>query len=144
MQAATLIANVSSIGTCPQDLLAVAWLLNLRSDGIPFDPVFHSRLFVDLESAAFCVEETKLTKKLKSHLTSISMSCRVIATISERSCIARMGRSQSKSASTPPSDPVRVCHYLVASQVIIPQISYAICLIWPAFGTRSRHPMSRR
>ncbi|TBU52464.1 hypothetical protein BD310DRAFT_231228 [Dichomitus squalens] len=122
MQAATLIANVSSIGTCPQDLLAVAWLLNLRSDGIPFDPVFHSRLFVDLESAAFCVEETKLTEKLKSHLTSISMSCRVIATISERSCIARMGRSQ----------------------IIIPQISYAICLIWPAFGTRSRHPMSRR
>ncbi|TBU37603.1 hypothetical protein BD309DRAFT_604910 [Dichomitus squalens] len=94
----------------------------VHCDGIPFDPVFHSRLFVDLESAAFCVEETKLTKKLKSHLTSISMSCRVIATISERSCIARMGRSQ----------------------IIIPQISYAICLIWPAFGTRSRHPVSRR
>ena len=54
----------------------IAWLLNLRGDDIPFNPVFHSYLFVGLESAILFIEDSKLTEEVKGYLTSIGVTWR--------------------------------------------------------------------
>ena len=54
----------------------VDWLLNLRGDDIPFNPVFHSYLFVGLESATLFIEELKLTEEVKGYLQSIGIEWR--------------------------------------------------------------------
>ena len=51
-------------------------MLNLRGDDIPFNPVFHSYLFVGLESAIVFIEDSKLTEEVKGYLTSISVTWR--------------------------------------------------------------------
>ena len=53
-----------------------AWLLNLRGDDIPFNPVFHSYLFVGLESAILFIEPQKISGEVESYLQSISVSHR--------------------------------------------------------------------
>ena len=54
----------------------IAWLLNLRGNDIPFNPVFHSYLFVGLESAILSIEDSKLTEEVKGYLTSIGVTWR--------------------------------------------------------------------
>ncbi|TBU37642.1 hypothetical protein BD309DRAFT_994978 [Dichomitus squalens] len=55
---------------------SIAWMLNLRGEDIPFNPVFHLYLFVGLESAVLFIEEAKLIDKVKGYLTSISVTWR--------------------------------------------------------------------
>ena len=55
---------------------AIAWLLNLRGDDIPFNPVFHSYLFVGLESATLFIESAKVTPDVEGYLQSIGVAIR--------------------------------------------------------------------
>ena len=48
-------------------------MLNLRGDDIPFNPLFHSYLFVGMESATLFIEEAKLTDEVKGYLQSIGI-----------------------------------------------------------------------
>ncbi|KAI0338240.1 Creatinase/aminopeptidase [Trametopsis cervina] len=66
IQEATLISNLSSI----------AWLLNLRGDDIPFNPVFHSYLFISSELAVLFIEDAKVTEEVQGYLASIGVSRR--------------------------------------------------------------------
>ncbi|KAI0697287.1 Creatinase/aminopeptidase [Cytidiella melzeri] len=58
------------------NLAAVAWLLNLRGDDIPFNPVFHSYLFVSSELAILFIEPEKITSEVEDYLTSINVTHR--------------------------------------------------------------------
>ncbi|PCH35935.1 Creatinase/aminopeptidase [Wolfiporia cocos MD-104 SS10] len=62
-QTATLISSLPNI----------AYLLNLRGDDIPFNPVFHSYLFVGLNNIVLFVEPEKVTQELDEYLHSISV-----------------------------------------------------------------------
>ncbi|KAJ8463240.1 hypothetical protein ONZ51_g10388 [Trametes cubensis] len=66
IQTATLLSNLSCI----------AWLLNLRGDDIPFNPVFHSYLFVGLESATLFIEPAKITPEVQAYLETINVVIR--------------------------------------------------------------------
>ncbi|KAF9806572.1 hypothetical protein IEO21_08640 [Rhodonia placenta] len=63
MQVATLISSLPNI----------AWLLNLRGDDIPFNPVFHSYLFVSLDEAILFIEPAKVSAEVDEYLRSISV-----------------------------------------------------------------------
>ncbi|KZT65340.1 Creatinase/aminopeptidase [Daedalea quercina L-15889] len=63
MQVATLISSLPSI----------AWLLNLRGDDIPFNPVFHSYLFVSLSQAVLFIEPSKVSTAVDEYLHSIGV-----------------------------------------------------------------------
>nr|VWP01223.1 Succinate-semialdehyde dehydrogenase (EC [Ganoderma boninense] len=102
MQVATLIANLSSI----------AWLLNLRGDDIPFNPVFHSYLFVGLESATLFIEELKLTEEVKGYLQSIGIEWRDYNDLWTF---------------------LRRKEWGEGNVIISPQTSYAICLMMTSF-----------
>ncbi|KAI9069707.1 hypothetical protein FKP32DRAFT_1671148, partial [Trametes sanguinea] len=65
-QVATLISNLSSI----------AWLLNLRGDDIPFNPVFHSYLFVGLDNATLFIDPEKTKGQVEAYLQSIGVAIR--------------------------------------------------------------------
>ncbi|EJF65620.1 Creatinase/aminopeptidase [Dichomitus squalens] len=102
MQVATLISNLSSI----------AWMLNLRGDDIPFNPVFHSYLFVGLDSAVLFIEEAKLTDEVKGYLTSISVTWRDYNDLWTF---------------------LRRKEWGEGNVIIPPQTSYAICLMMTSF-----------
>ncbi|EPS97203.1 hypothetical protein FOMPIDRAFT_38540 [Fomitopsis schrenkii] len=63
MQVATLISSLPNI----------AWLLNLRGDDIPFNPVFHSYLFVSLSQAVLFIEPAKVSPAVDEYLESIGV-----------------------------------------------------------------------
>ncbi|KAI1782737.1 Creatinase/aminopeptidase [Ganoderma leucocontextum] len=66
MQVPTLVANLVV------DRM-VAWLLNIRGDDIPFNPIFHSYLFVGLERATLFIEDAKPTEEVKGYLQPIGI-----------------------------------------------------------------------
>ncbi|KAI0746192.1 Creatinase/aminopeptidase [Earliella scabrosa] len=102
MQVATLISNLSSI----------AWLLNLRGDDIPFNPVFHSYLFVGLESATLFIESAKVTPDVEGYLQSIGVAIRDYNDIWTF---------------------LRRKEWGEGNVIISPQTSYAICLMMTSF-----------
>ena len=51
-------------------------MLNLHSTDILFNPVFHSYLFVGLDSATVFIEEVRLTEEVKNYLQSIGITWR--------------------------------------------------------------------
>lgn len=53
-----------------------AWLLNLRGDDIPFNPVFHSYLFVSLSQAVLFIEPAKVSPAVDEYLRSINVECK--------------------------------------------------------------------
>lgn len=55
---------------------SIAWTLNLRGDDIPFNPVFHSYLFVGLESATLFIELAKVSSEINVYLQSIGVVVR--------------------------------------------------------------------
>ncbi|KII92504.1 hypothetical protein PLICRDRAFT_50881 [Plicaturopsis crispa FD-325 SS-3] len=63
---ATLITNLSSI----------AYLLNLRGDDIPFNPLFHAYLFVSATRAILFVDTAKLTDQVNAYLGSLRVERR--------------------------------------------------------------------
>ena len=50
-----------------------AWLLNLRGDDIPFNPVFHSYLFVSLSQAVLFIEPAKVSPAVDEYLHSVGV-----------------------------------------------------------------------
>ena len=53
-----------------------AYILNLRGDDIPFNPVFHSYLFVSLEQAILFIEPAKVRPEIDEYLLSIGVQRR--------------------------------------------------------------------
>ncbi|KAI0779249.1 Creatinase/aminopeptidase [Fomes fomentarius] len=102
MQVATLISNLSSI----------AWTLNLRGDDIPFNPVFHSYLFVGLESATLFIELAKVSSEVNVYLQSIGVVVRDYNDIWTF---------------------LRRKEWGEGNVIISPQTSYAICLMMTSF-----------
>ncbi|KAI0737462.1 Creatinase/aminopeptidase [Daedaleopsis nitida] len=102
MQVATLISNLSSI----------AWLLNLRGDDIPFNPVFHSYLFVGQDSSTFFIEPAKVTPEVEAYLQSIGVAVRDYNDIWTF---------------------LRRKEWGEGNVIISPQTSYAICLMMTSF-----------
>jgi len=64
MQVATLISSLPNI----------AYLLNLRGDDIPFNPVFHAYLFVGLNETVLFVEPAKVSNEVDEYLRSIGVA----------------------------------------------------------------------
>ncbi|KAI0075847.1 Creatinase/aminopeptidase [Panus rudis PR-1116 ss-1] len=62
-QVATLISN----------LACIAWVLNLRGDDIPFNPVFYAYLFVSLEDAILFVDPGKVGDEVHAYLRSVGV-----------------------------------------------------------------------
>lgn len=54
----------------------IAYLLNLRGDDIPFNPVFHSYLFISAEKAILFIEPAKVEKSVDEYLQSIGVERR--------------------------------------------------------------------
>ncbi|KAI8972165.1 Creatinase/aminopeptidase [Trametes punicea] len=102
MQVATLISNLSCI----------AWLLNLRGDDIPFNPVFHSYLFVGLESATLFIDVAKIKSEVDSYLQSLRVAVRDYNDIWTF---------------------LRRKEWGEGNVIISPQTSYAICLMLTSF-----------
>ncbi|KAI0646026.1 Creatinase/aminopeptidase [Trametes meyenii] len=102
IQVATLISNLSCI----------AWLLNLRGDDIPFNPVFHSYLFVGLDSATLFIELAKITPEVDTYLQSIGVAVRDYNDIWTF---------------------LRRKEWGEGNVIISPQTSYAICLMLTSF-----------
>ncbi|CCM03196.1 uncharacterized protein FIBRA_05320 [Fibroporia radiculosa] len=61
------------VGTLISSLPNIAWLLNLRGDDIPFNPVFHSYLFVGLQQATLFIEPAKISDEVNQYLKSIGV-----------------------------------------------------------------------
>ncbi|OJT06909.1 hypothetical protein TRAPUB_2229 [Trametes pubescens] len=102
MQVATLMSNLSCI----------AWLLNLRGDDIPFNPVFHSYLFVGLETATLFIDMAKITPEVESYLSTIRVNVRDYNDIWTF---------------------LRRKEWGEGNVIISPQTSYAICLMLTSF-----------
>lgn len=56
--------------------LSIAWLLNLRGDDVPFNPVFLSYLFISSELAILFIEAAKITPDVEGYLASIGVTHR--------------------------------------------------------------------
>ena len=50
--------------------------MNLRGDDIPFNPVFHSYLFISSQLAILFIEPQKITADVEDYLTSIDVTRR--------------------------------------------------------------------
>ena len=109
-----------------------AWLLNLRGDDIPFNPVFHSYLFVGLESAILFIEPQKISGEVESYLQSISVSHRDYNDI--WTFLRRKEWGEGNVSSLFYDKLSRRSSLRAICQVIIsPQTSYAICLMMTSF-----------
>lgn len=53
-----------------------AWLLNLRGADIAFNPVFHSYLFVGLDTTILFIESVKIDNTVNKYLESIGVEHR--------------------------------------------------------------------
>ena len=51
-------------------------MLNLRGDDIPFNPVFHSYLFIGMDDATLFIEPAKVSSDVSEYLRSIGVSVR--------------------------------------------------------------------
>ncbi|THG97860.1 hypothetical protein EW026_g4233 [Hermanssonia centrifuga] len=67
------IAGDKQVCTLLSSLSSIAWLLNLRGDDIPFNPVFHSYLFVSAEQAILFIEPAKVSAEVDDYLASIGV-----------------------------------------------------------------------
>lgn len=61
----------------------IAWLLNMRGNDIPFNPVFFSYAIVTPQTATLYVDENKLDEKCRSHLAANSVQVQPYETILE-------------------------------------------------------------
>ena len=81
---ATLITALDSIGEWPHDLSNIVWkthrsvayILNLRGQDIPFNPVFHSYLMITLDRTILFVDPAKLTGDVEDYLEGLGVDTR--------------------------------------------------------------------
>ncbi|CAL1705996.1 unnamed protein product [Somion occarium] len=64
------------VATLVSNLACIAWLLNLRGDDIPFNPVFYSYLFVSADQALLFVDSAKVSREVDEYLSSIGVERR--------------------------------------------------------------------
>ncbi|KAI0784645.1 peptidase M24, structural domain-containing protein [Abortiporus biennis] len=64
------------VGTLISNLSSIAYVLNLRGDDIPFNPVFHSYLFISLEKAIIFIEPSKVGEEVDDYLKSLGVERR--------------------------------------------------------------------
>jgi Xaa-Pro aminopeptidase len=80
----TLVTNLASIGwfafclssiVCSRDTDA-AYVLNLRGDDIPFNPVFVSYMYIGLDRAIVFVEQEKIEPPVREYLQNLKVEIR--------------------------------------------------------------------
>lgn len=59
------------VATLVTGLSNIAWLLNLRGNDVPYNPVFYAYLFVARDNAILFVEKEKVTDDVRAHLDSL-------------------------------------------------------------------------
>ncbi|KAK1233103.1 hypothetical protein PQX77_003743 [Marasmius sp. AFHP31] len=64
------------VGTLISDLPAIAYILNLRGQDIPYNPLFAAYLFVGLDRATLFVESSKVTEGVSVYLSSLEVKTR--------------------------------------------------------------------
>lgn len=64
------------VATLVSNLACVAWLLNLRGEDIPFNPLFYSYLFVSLDQAILFVDKDKVGDEVSDYLNTIGVERR--------------------------------------------------------------------
>jgi Xaa-Pro aminopeptidase len=57
-------------------MTSIAYLLNLRGDDIPYNPLFHSYLFVGRDQSVLFVDKTKVNDEVGDYLKSIRVDIR--------------------------------------------------------------------
>lgn len=83
IQVATLVTSLACIGMDGCSLSNVlsnifdsAYILNLRGSDIPYNPLFHSYLFVSLDNAVLFVETSKVHADVAEYLKDINVQQR--------------------------------------------------------------------
>ncbi|OBZ70561.1 putative Xaa-Pro aminopeptidase P [Grifola frondosa] len=120
MEAGRKLATLCVIGsnssaplpTLLSSLSSIAYILNLRGDDIPFNPVFHSYLFIGLEQAILFIEPAKVGLEIHEYLQSIGVSVRDYNDLWTF---------------------LRRKEWGEGNVIISPQTSYAICLMLTSF-----------
>lgn len=64
------------VATLVSNLACVAWMLNLRGEDIPFNPVFYSYLFVSFDQAILFVDQEKVGEEVAGYLNTIGVERR--------------------------------------------------------------------
>lgn len=62
--------------SCAYVTLAVAYVLNLRGDDVPFNPVFVSYLYIGLDRAILFVEQEKIEVPVREYLQNLRVEIR--------------------------------------------------------------------
>ena len=80
---ATLVTALDSIGEQPHGFLCiaetycyVAYVLNLRGQDIPFNPVFQAYLLITLDKATLFMDPSKLTDDVEDYLKAVGVDTR--------------------------------------------------------------------
>ncbi|KAH8810203.1 Creatinase aminopeptidase [Flagelloscypha sp. PMI_526] len=63
-------------GILISNLPAIAWTLNLRGCDIPYNPLFHSYLFISLDRSYLFIDSEKVNKQVSSYLRSLDVTVR--------------------------------------------------------------------
>ncbi|KAI0035561.1 peptidase M24, structural domain-containing protein [Vararia minispora EC-137] len=64
------------VGTIVSSLSAIAWVLNLRGDDVPFNPVFHAYLYIGLDTATLFVDTKKVREREAVYLDGLGVRVR--------------------------------------------------------------------
>lgn len=82
IQVGTLVTSLSCISepwtkkSLPVLILLLAYILNLRGSDIPYNPLFHSYLFISLDSAILFVESSKIHADVAQYLKELNVQLR--------------------------------------------------------------------
>ncbi|KAF9643184.1 Creatinase/aminopeptidase [Thelephora ganbajun] len=69
-------ADKYRVATLITALDAIAYILNLRGQDIPFNPVFHSYLMITLDKAILFIDPAKLTDEVEDYLKAVGVDTR--------------------------------------------------------------------
>ncbi|KZV72786.1 Creatinase/aminopeptidase [Peniophora sp. CONT] len=64
------------VGMMESGLSAIAYVLNLRGEDIPFNPVFHAYLYIGLDRTILFTDSAKLKRDVREYLAGLNVSVR--------------------------------------------------------------------
>ncbi|KAA1472816.1 Creatinase/aminopeptidase [Dentipellis sp. KUC8613] len=64
------------VGTLISGLSTIAYVLNLRGDDVPFNPVFHSYLYIGLSSTVLFIDSAKVETPIREYLQNMNVDLR--------------------------------------------------------------------
>ncbi|KAI0266674.1 Creatinase/aminopeptidase [Gloeopeniophorella convolvens] len=64
------------VGTLVSNLACIAYVLNLRGDDVPFNPVFTSYLYIGLDRAILFIEQEKVEAPVREYLQNLKVETR--------------------------------------------------------------------